>query len=289
VTHPTGVPTRPDVVALYVPGNRPALFDKALAGPADVVILDLEDAVPLDGKDQARSHVRAWLADLDREGRSRVSVRVNAVGTQPHDADLAALGGLAGLHSVRVPKVESAADVARVVAVTDGGHPVHVLLETAVGIEAAAEIAAAPGVAALAIGEADLRSDLGVTADEGLVWSRSRVVVAARAAGLPAPMMSAWTDLADPEGLLASCRTGRTHGFLGRTAVHPAQVATIRAGFTPGDDEVDRARTLLADLASAGDDGRAVAVTSAGRMVDRAMVRNAEQVLALHAALSPAG
>nr|BFE56569.1 CoA ester lyase [Dactylosporangium thailandense] len=272
----------PDLVALYVPGDRPALFGKALAGPADVVILDLEDAVPAGGKDAARAAVRAWLLGLDPPARARISVRVNGVGTPGGDDDLAALAHVAGLHSVRVPKVESPAEVARVVAAL-GPVPVHALLESAVSIEAAADIARAPQVAALALGEADLRSDLGVTSDDGLVWARSRVIVAARAAGLPAPMMSAWTDLADTEGLIASCRAGRAMGFLGRTAVHPKQVEPILTGFAPDPGEVAAAQALLDSLAAAGAGGRAVAVTATGRMVDPAMVRGAERVLAVHA------
>ncbi|WP_433205242.1 HpcH/HpaI aldolase/citrate lyase family protein [Dactylosporangium sp. CS-047395] len=268
--------TAPDLVALYVPGDRPALFDKALASPADVVILDLEDAVPASGKDTARAAVASWLASLS--DRARISVRVNGGSS----ADLAVLAGLPGLHSVRVPKTESAADVERVVAVL-GPVPVHALLESAAGIEAAAAIARAPQVAALALGEADLRSDLGVTSDDGLVWARSRVVVAARAAGLPAPMMSAWTDLADAEGLVASCRAGRAMGFLGRTAVHPKQIASILTGFTPAPEEVAAAQALLDSLAAAEAGGRAVAVTASGRMVDPAMIRGAERVLAVHA------
>ncbi|GAA2340445.1 CoA ester lyase [Dactylosporangium salmoneum] len=275
----------PDLVALYVPGDRPALFDKALAGPADVVILDLEDAVPAAGKDGARAAVRDWLSAIPADSRARVSVRVNAVGTPACGADLAALAGVTGFHSVRVPKVESPTDVARIAGAL-GQVPVHALLESAVGIEAAAAIAHTPQVAALALGEADLRSDLGVTSDDGLAWARSRVVVAARAAGLPAPMMSAWTDLADTDGLVASCRAGRAMGFLGRTAIHPKQVEPILSGFAPGADEVAAAEALLDSLAAAGADGRAVAVTATGRMVDPAMVRGAQRTLAVHARIS---
>lgn len=270
-----------DLVALYVPGDRPARYDKALAAPADVVILDLEDAVPATGKDDARAAARDWLSALPPTSRTRVSVRINAVGTAAGDADLAALAGFTGLHSVRVPKVESPADVARVVAAL-GPVPVHALLESAAGVEAVAAIATAPQVAALALGEADLRSDLGVTSDAGLAWARSRMVVAARAAGLPAPMMSAWTDLADTDGLVASCRTGRAMGFLGRTAIHPKQIEPILSGFAPSTEEVAAAEELLDSLATAEASGRAVAVTTTGRMVDPAMIRGAQRTLAVH-------
>jgi citrate lyase subunit beta/citryl-CoA lyase len=183
-----------------------------------------------------------------------------------------------------VPKVESADDIARVARALDVR--VHALLETASGVEAAAVIASAPQVSALALGEADLRSDLGVSSDEGLVWSRSRVIVAARAAGLPSPMMSAWTDLADTEGLVVSCRRGRAVGFVGRTAVHPSQIEPIHQGFLPSDDETAQARELLADLERAGSVDASVAVTADGRMVDPAMVRGAQLVLALHARIA---
>lgn len=275
----------PDIVALYVPGNRPARFDTALSSGADVIIVDLEDAVPDDAKAAARASARRWLEDLSEDDRRRVSLRVNTVGTARGDADLAALVGLSGIHSVRVPKVQSLQDITHVVSLLEDARVV-ALVETARGIEDAASIAESPHVVGVALGEADLRSDLGIFSDEGLSWCRARIVVAARAAGLPPPMMSVWTDLADTEGLVASCRAGRALGFLGRTAVHPSQVEPIRQGFLPSAEEVSAAKETLAVLEKASWEGAGVAVLGSGRMVDSAMVGAARRVLALHAQLT---
>ena len=274
--------TAPPLTWLYVPGDRPDRFAKALASEADVVILDIEDAVAPANKEAARANVRAFLADLHPKP---VVVRINALGSPWGIADCAVLGDAPGLAGVRVPKVESAADVQAVhVALGSRPIPLHCLLESARGVEAAFAVASAdPHVASIGLGEADLRSDLGVSDDEGLLWSRGRVIVAARAAGLPAPAMSVFPNVDDAEGLATSCRRGRALGFLGRAAIHPRQLPVIVDSFLPTEMELARARELLDALARAGDDGRGVAVLPDGGFVDRAMVEGAQRVLALAA------
>lgn len=187
-------------------------------------------------------------------------------------------GSAAGL-----PKVESPKDVDAVVAAV--GRPVEVgaMIETAAGVEAAYEIACHPAVIAISLGEADLRSDLGITADEALQWIRTRIVVAARAAGLPPPMQAVWTQLDDHAGLDAWCRDGRACGFRGSTAIHPKQVPVIVRAYRPRADEVAEARAVLDALT-----GSAVAVLPSGAMVDEAMRRSALEVLALDQACAGA-
>src|SRR5690606_33690114 len=172
-------------------------------------------------------------------------VRLNAPAA-PWRADaVAARAGLPLAVGARVPKVESADDV-RALSAALPGRALHLLVESALGVERAFEIAtASPQVASIGLGEADLRSDLRVDDESGLAWSRSRVVVAARAAGLPSPAMSAYTHVRDLDGLAASCRAGRALGFCGRTAIHPGQLDTIRDAFLPTPDEVDRARVVV--------------------------------------------
>ncbi|AWS43997.1 CoA ester lyase [Streptosporangium sp. 'caverna'] len=256
---------------LYAPADRPALVAKALAGPADVVIVDLEDAVAADGKGQARAELVRLLASP----QPRVQVRVNDVRTICGQADLRAVGALcSNTAGIRVPKVESADDV-RDVARAVPGVALHPLLESALGLERAYEIASAdPAVASIGLGEADLRADLGVSDEAGLAWARSRVVVAARAAGLPAPVQSVYTDFRDLEGLAESCRVGRSMGFRGRAAIHPAQLAVIEAAYRPTEEEVTAANEVVA-AAGVG----AVALPD-GRFVDEAVVRQARSVLA---------
>ncbi|TDE00405.1 HpcH/HpaI aldolase/citrate lyase family protein [Jiangella asiatica] len=264
---------------LYVPADRVGRARKALASPAGVVILDLEDAVAPAAKDAAREAVPSLVAEAP--GRA-VQVRVNAAATPWGADDLAMVAGLPAAVSVRVPKVETAADVAAVREVV-GERDVHVLIETAAGVEAAYLVASAPGVASIGLGEADLASDLGVVDGDGLAWCRQRLVVAARAAGLPPPAMAVWTDLADADGLAASCRDGRRLGFVGRAAIHPEQLAVIEAAFRPSADEVARANEVVAAVDAAARAGSGTAVLPGGRFVDVAMVEQARRVLDLAA------
>ncbi|MET8141318.1 CoA ester lyase [Sphaerisporangium sp. NPDC005288] len=256
---------------LYAPADRPALVAKALAGLAGVVIVDLEDAVAPGDKDRARAEVVALLATP----RPRVQIRINDVRTPCGQADLRAIGPLCtGTAGIRVPKAESAAAL-REIALAAPGVALHPLVESALGLELAYEIATAcPAVASIGLGEADLRADLGVADETGLAWARSRIVVAARAAGLPAPAQSVYTAFRDLEGLAASCRAGRAMGFRGRAAIHPAQLPVIEAAYRPAEEEIAAAEQVVA-AAGAG----AVALPD-GRFVDEAVVRQARALLA---------
>lgn len=272
------------LTALYVPGDRPDRVAKALAAGADVVIVDLEDAVAPSSKDLARNALGEALTGRDAGGPA-VQVRVNAAGSPWQDDDLAAVAALDGEVGVRVPKVESAAQVADIASRVPG-RPLHALIESAMGVERAFEIASA-GVASIALGEADLRSQLGLprgaAGEPGLAWTRSRMVNAAAAAALPAPQMSAYTDVRDLDGLAASCAGGRALGFLGRTAIHPAQLPVIRAAFTPSPEEVARAREIVERVGSAAADGSGTVVLADGTFLDVAMLAQARHTLALAA------
>jgi len=178
-----------------------------------------------------------------------------------------------GLRAIRVPKVQSP-NALPVIEV-----PLVATIESARGVEAAYDIARGPGVSAIALGEADLRSDLGINTDDGLLWARSRIVVAARAAGLSSPAMSAYPSVSDLSGLAASCALGRRLGFVGRTAIHPRQIPVIERAFLPSESEVAAARELLEAYAAGLSDGRGVIVLADGRMVDAAMVVEARSMV----------
>lgn len=265
---------------LYVPGDRPDRVRKALESAADGVIVDLEDAVAPSAKAVARS----VLAELSEEDCRRVQVRVNAIGTPWHEDDLGAVAGMPGrsaLMGVRLPKARSVDEV-RVLADRLPGVPLHLLLEDALGVERAFDLATAhEQVSSIGLGEADLRSDLGVSGEEGLAWARSRLVVAARAAGLPSPLMSAWTQVKDQDGLAESCRRGKASGLLGRAAIHPAQLPVIEAAFAPGEQEAARAREVVERVRGASRAGEGTVVLDDGTFLDAAMIRSAERTLAL--------
>lgn len=270
----------PPLTWLYVPGDRPDRFSAALGSAADVVVIDLEDAVVADHKAAARANASALLAS---QTTKPVLVRINPLATPWGASDCAALRDADALAGVRVPKVASAEDV---VAIHDAlGRrplPLHCLIETARGVEAAYEIATAHAqVASVGLGESDLRSDLGITGDDGLVWSRSRIVVAARAAGLPPPVLSVYPSVTDLAGLAAHCRRGRELGFLGASAIHPRQLEVIASAFRPTAEELAEARELLTAVVAAEAKGRGGAVLPDGRFIDHAMIEGARRIVAL--------
>lgn len=271
--------SRPVVTLLYAPLDRPDLAAKALAGGADVVVLDLEDAVAPTRKEAARAALPGLLAAVPA-GRG-VQVRINAAHSPWHADDLAAVAELAPDVGLRLPKARESTEV-RSIAAASPGRALHLILEDALGVERAYDLATAdPAVASIGLGEADLRSDLGVDDEAGLTWARSRVVNAARAAGLPAPAMSVYPHVTDLDGLRASCRTGRLLGFVGRAAIHPRQLDPIRESFRPTAAETARAREVLERIAGASEAGVGALVLADGTFVDVAMVERARTVVAL--------
>lgn len=249
----------PPLTWLYVPGDRPDRIEKAIGSRAHAVIVDLEDGVAPAVKDEARANVARLLADRREKP---VYVRVNA----RSDADLEVVRVLP-LAGVLVPKVERPEDV-------PDGLPVHALVETARGVEAAFAIASHPGVRGLSLGEADLRSQTGA-AEEGLDWPRARVINASVAAGLPRPPQSVYPHVRDLDGLAASCARGRALGHLGRSAIHPGQLEPIERAYLPTEAELEQARATVAKVEA---DGVGMAD---GAFVDPAMLGAARTTIAL--------
>jgi citrate lyase subunit beta / citryl-CoA lyase len=265
---------------LYVPGSDRRMIEKALASAADAVVLDLEDAVAPNRKDEARTQVLEVLRGMPSKP---VVVRVNAVRSGLLEADLRVVGG-PWLAAVRLPKVESPDDVRQVAdLLAQVGCPatIQCLLESALGVEHACEIARAhERVVSLGLGEADLMADLGVSDDAGLTYARSRVVVAARAVGLPGPTQSVYTNIRDLDGLRQSTEEGKRLGFTARSVIHPSHLAVVNDIFTPTEEEVRRARDLIARLHSAAATGTGAFALEDGRFVDLAVVEAAHRTLA---------
>jgi citrate lyase subunit beta/citryl-CoA lyase len=268
---------RPDPrTYLFVPGNRPDRFGKALASGADAVVLDLEDAVAADAKDTAREAVLAWAAQASPADRTRAVVRTNDLGS-PHAArDLAALAE-AGLTAAMLPKTESADDVATLRSAAPHV-AVLALVESARGVAAADEIAGATGVVRLVFGTLDYALDLDLDLDDvsdGLSYAAGRLAVASRCAGITTPVAGVTPQLGDEPRLLADLAWSRRHGFGAKLCIHPAQVAAIHTALTPTTQTVERARRVLeADASSPG------AAQLDGRMIDRPVVLAARRILA---------
>ncbi len=228
--------------ALFLPASNPRAIEKARGLDADMVILDLEDAVRPDAKDAARA--AAVAAAAEGFGDRLCAIRVNGIDAAEHGADMAAVAGSA-CDFVVVPKVESAADAAAVARAT--AKPLLAMIETARGVLAAADIAAAPGVGGLIAGVNDLRVSLGIPADagrEGLSLSLQTIVLAARASQIWA-FDGVFNALGDPDGLAAECRYGRALGFDGKSLIHPNQIVVAAHAFGPTESEIADARALI--------------------------------------------
>lgn len=261
---------------LFVPGDRPERFAKALASGADAIVLDLEDAVAPPAKEAARAAVAQALAAMDA---GRVVVRINAEETAWFDADLRLLGA-AGAKAVMLPKAESVQTTARLRAASP--HiDVLALIESARGVIAAEALAAAPGVVRLVFGTLDyaLDLDLEVTAatpfgQAGLDAAASRIAIASRAAGLAAPVAGVTTAIDDEAALLADWARARAHGYGAKLCIHPRQVAPLHAALAPSAADLAWAdRVLAAAGAAAG-----AAVQLDGRMVDKPVIERARRL-----------
>lgn len=262
---------------LFVPANRPERIDKALASGADAVIVDLEDAVAPDAKDAARQALAGWLAAAG--DRQPVLVRVNAVDTPWHAADLAVCRA-GGIAAVMLPKAETAADMERVYATTQ--RPILPIIESALGVHHVLHIAQAPGCARLVFGKLDLAIDLGLEqADddrEEIVFQpyRAPLVLASRLAGLASPVDGVFTALDDGAGLAAYARRARRDGFGALLLIHPRQVAAVAVALAPAAQELAWAQRVMA----ASTDARGNAAVVDGRMIDAPVIARARRMLA---------
>lgn len=255
---------------LFVPADRPDRFGKALASGASGAILDLEDAVALDRKEEARETVRAFLdahADL-----SRIAVRVNPPGTPEGRADLAMLAAVPRVAAVLVPKVGDVTDLGHAGDLA-GDLPQIALIESAHGLARCEAIAAAPHVIALAFGPYDLAAELGGTTEiDVMLPHRARMLVAARAAerwAIDGPSRE-YGDAAIPA---RDAEHARRLGYDGKLLIHPAQLAPVRAAFAPSADDVAYAQRVV-DAAR-----RATPAVLDGTMIDAPIITAAQRVL----------
>jgi citrate lyase subunit beta/citryl-CoA lyase len=276
-----------DVAAwLYVPGIRPELFSKAAAA-ADGIVIDLEDAVRPSMRVEARHQVAAFFE------RQRVDVpvlvRINPVGSSDINKDLELLEPLVRrgqIDGIRLSKIDRVDQVEWMASATREWSESPILicqLESARAVRNAFEIADAEGVHSIMLGEGDLRADLnlplGTAGDPGLLFARQTVVVASRAAGLPSPVGSAFTNVEDDTALRVTSMELRAFGFFGRSCIHPRQVAVVRAAFASSEQERAAAEQIVVRASEAADEESSAAVTANGAFVDPAIVKHAQSVL----------
>jgi citrate lyase subunit beta/citryl-CoA lyase len=249
---------------LYVPASSETMLRKAPSRGADAIIVDLEDGVLPDAKEDARARAESFWLELDL-GTAEVLLRVNAPWTPWHEDVL--------------PKCEDLLGVAAVAARLEET-PLFLMVETARGVLAAPELARAPHAAGLLFGAADFRASIHASRepDEGeVLLARSALVLAARAAGVEV-FDAPFFDYRDEAGLERSARRARALGFDGKTCVHPGQVAAVNRVFSPTAEEVERARKVNEALETAAREGRGVATVD-GEMVEALHGREARRTL----------
>jgi citrate lyase subunit beta / citryl-CoA lyase len=258
---------------LFVPGDRPERFEKALASAADAVVVDLEDAVAPAAKPAAREAVAAFVA----EAPERIVVRVNDQATSWFEDDLAMLRAVQA-RTVMLPKAERAATVARVLAVCPR-IDVLALIESARGVLAASALATAPGVQRLVFGtidyalDMDLQGELATTL--GLDHAAAQLALASRAAGLLPPVAGVTDSLDDEAALRADFMRAMAHGFAAKLCIHPKQIAAVHGLLAPRADELAWAQRVL----SAAEAAAGAAVQLDGRMIDKPVIERARRIV----------
>jgi len=269
---------------LFVPATHSERLPKALASGADMVIADWEDAVAPADKETARAALLKAAATLDDAQRARLLVRINAEGTPWFADDLQALAQLTalGLAGAVVPKAESAQTLQTVAQAAGSRAALVALVESVAGLAAIDMLASAPQVARLAFGHLDFQVDAGMACgpDEAeLLPMRMAVVLAARRAGMAAPIDGVTVDTKNPERMSLDAARARRMGFGGKLCIHPAQVAVLHATFDPDEAAVAQAQRVQQALLDAGG---GVCVLD-GRMVDAPVLAQARQTLERHA------
>jgi citrate lyase beta subunit len=259
---------------LFAPADDERKLAKALAGDADAVVADLEDAVAPEAKPAARAVVGRLFAGAD--GGPLRLVRVNAAGTAFHEEDVALTNALR-LDGVVLPKATPEA----IDGLGEDGPPVVAIAETAQGVRLAYEVAARPRVVALQIGAVDLGAELGLEPRADgleLLYVRSKLVLDSVAAGIRPPFDVVHLDIGADEALDAECRLARSLGLRGKACIHPGQIAVVNRAFSPSEAEVAWAEQVVAANDAAAAEGRGVFALE-GAMIDRPVVERARRVL----------
>jgi len=264
---------------LFVPGNKPERFEKALATKAQGVIIDLEDAVPPGQKTEARENIFQLLPKLFPLHGDRIVVRINAFGTEHFDADLSAVSSLP-LAAVMLPKAESAEQLNLVKKSLAANTMVIPMIESAKGIDQLKAIASHPKTLRLTLGNIDLQADLSFSCGDDeleLLPLRYKLALESRLAEIAPPIDGVTVDIYSLERLAKDVERSRRLGFGGKLCIHPNQIDGVIAAFRPSAKELEHARRVIAaDEISAGG-----AVQLDGRMIDKPVVMLAKRTIQL--------
>lgn len=279
---------------LFVPGHRDRMIEKAPGAGADGLLYDLEDSVPAQDRQTARGMLREALGGARTLPRY---VRVNGIADAGRDETAADLDAvvLGDVDGIVLPKAQSADDIVWTASEIDrlenargldaGAFEIVPMIESALGVEFAYDIlTASPRVSSVIIGSAqdgDLQTDLGADwSPEGteLLYARSRILLAARAAGIEHPLDGVFLGLDDEEGLIRDSENARRLGYRGKTVIHPRQIEPVHNVFSPSEKELAYYRDMIAAFDEAGEN----AFNFRGKMIDRAMIRKARGLLDRH-------
>lgn len=273
---------RPRRSLIFVPGLKPELLPKALNTGADMVCVDLEDAIAPADKDEARGRTLELFAEAAPEDGVERLIRINGLATPEGLRDVdAVLQAEAPPQGLMLPKVKSADEVRLLDELFSGaGMDVrfHVIIETNAGLRACHDIAEACGrVASLLFGGVDMAAELRVENTwEAMVYTRSRIVHAAAGAGIDAIDVP-YLDFKDSDGLQAQCAAAAGLGFTGKAAIHPSQIPVINACFTPSPEGLEQAKRIIAAF-EAGDGGLVVVD---GSLIEKPVLRSMYRILAV--------
>jgi len=272
------VRSRPFRSALYIPGSKPRALEKARSLPVDAIIFDLEDAVTVDEKDNARETLRAALAEGGYGNRLRI-VRINALDTPWGEADARAARAMQA-DAVLLPKVDGPEHVEALARIT-ADLPIWAMMETPRGVLNAAAIAAHPRLQGMVMGTNDLAKEMQARfrADREPLMTGLRLCLLAARAERRIILDGVYNAFKDDAGLAAECAQGRDMGFDGKTLIHPAQIAVTNAAFAPSEDEITLARRQIAAFEETAAAGQGVAVVD-GRIVENLHVATARELLA---------
>ena len=269
---------RPYRSVLYIPGSKPRALEKAKTLPVDAVIFDLEDAVSVEEKDNARDTLSAALREGGYGARMKI-VRINGFDTPWGEADARAAAAM-DCDAVLLPKVSSPADLDALAALT-GDKPLWAMMETPRGMLNAAAIAAHPKLQGMVMGTNDLAKELQTRFRPDrlpMMAGLGLCLLAAKAEGLVI-VDGVYNAFKDNDGLFAECTQGRDMGFDGKTLIHPAQVDVANDAFAPSADEIDLARRQIEAFDAVEASGQGVAVVD-GKIVENLHVATAREILA---------